>query len=218
MEGAASSMARPLGPSPTSPAGRSSSNDPRFHDSSASEKGNVMTNPTLDGTRSWRLGALTRKGVLVVHIVSAGVWIGIDIVMAVFIFTALLADDYNTKALCFLALELFAVWPLLTTGLVCLASGVVLGLGTKYGLVRYWWVAIKLVLNIVLSALVLVALQPVVTEAAEQGRQFAAGAPASLAVGDLIFPPIVSPTALLIATVLAVFKPWGRVRKRPATQ
>lgn len=158
-----------------------------------------------------------RKGVLVVHIVSAGVWIGIDVVMGVFIFTALLADD-NTRALCYQALELFAVWPLLATGLVCLASGIVLGLGTKYGLVRYWWVAIKLALNIVLSALVLVALRPEVTEAAEQGRRFAAGEAASLAVGDLIFPPIVSPTALLIAVVLAVFKPWGRIRKRLATQ
>ena len=150
-----------------------------------------MTNPTIGSNRPWRLGARTRKGVLVVHIVSAGVWIGIDVVMAVFIFTALLVDDDNTKALCFLALELFAVWPLLTTGLICLASGVVLGLGTKYGLVRYWWVAIKLVLNIVLSALVLIALRPEVSRAAEQGWRFAAGEPASLVVGNLIFPPIV---------------------------
>ena len=78
--------------------------------------------------------------------------------------------------------------------------------------------ATKLVLNIVLTALVLVALGPEVTEAAEQGRRFAAGEPASLVVGNLIFPPIVSPTALLIAVVLAVFKPWGLMRKRPATQ
>jgi uncharacterized membrane protein len=178
-----------------------------------------MTNyPTLGDARPWRLGARLRKSVLVVHIVSAGAWIGIDVVMAVFIFTALFANDDNTKALCYQALELFAVWPLLTTGLVCLASGVVLGLSTKYGLVRYWWVAIKLVLNIVLTALVLVALRPEVTEAAEQSRRFAAGAPASLAVGNLIFPPIVSPTALLIAVVLAVFKPWGLIRKRSATQ
>jgi len=177
-----------------------------------------MTNPILGDTRSWWLGARTRKGVLVVHIVSAGVWIGIDVVMAVVIFTALLADDDNTKALCFLALKLFAVWPLLTTGLVCLASGAVLGLGTKYGLVRYWWVAIKLVLNIVLTALVPFALAPEVSRAAEQGWRFAAGEPASLVVGNLIFPPIVSPTALLIAVVLAVFKPWGRIRKRTATQ
>ena len=157
-----------------------------------------------------------RKGVLVVHVVSAGVWIGIDVVMGVVIFTALLSADDNTRALCYRALELFAVWPLLTTGLVCLASGVVLGLGTKWGLVRYWWAAIKLALNILLTTLVLVALRPGVMEAAEQGRRFASGDPASLAVGDLIFPPVVSPTALLIAFVLAVFKPWGRIRKRPA--
>jgi hypothetical protein len=159
-----------------------------------------------------------RKGVLVAHIASAGVWIGIDVVMAVVIFTALLADDENIKALCFRALELFAVWPLLTAGLVCLASGIVLGLGTKYGLVRYWWVAIKLMLNVVLVALVPIALRPEVTRAAEQGWRFEAGEPAWLVVGDLIFPPIVSPAALLIAVVLAVFKPWGRIRKRPATQ
>jgi hypothetical protein len=159
-----------------------------------------------------------RKGVLVVHIVSAGAWIGIDVVMGIIIFTALLTEDDNTRALCYRALELFAVWPLLTTGLVCLASGIVLGIGTKWGLVRYWWVAIKLALTIVLTTLVLVALRPGVIEAAEQGRRFAAGEPASLAVGDLIFPPIVSPTALLIAFVLAVFKPWGRIRKHPAPQ
>jgi hypothetical protein len=168
------------------------------------------------GGRPWRLGARMRKGVLVVHIVSAGTWIGIDVVMGVVIFTALLAEDDYTRALCYRALELFAVWPLFTTGLVCLASGIVLSIGTKWGLVRYWWVAIKLALNIVLTTLVLVALRPGVIEAAEQGRRFAAGEPASLALGDLIFPPIVSPTALLIAFVLAVFKPWGRIRKRPA--
>ena len=177
-----------------------------------------MTGLGSGGVRPWRLGARTRKAVLVVHIVSAGVWIGIDVVMGVVIFTALLADDGITKALCYQALELFAVWPLLTTGLVCLVSGVVLGLGTKYGLVRYWWVAIKLVLNVVLTALVLVALRPGVTEAAEQGRRFMTGEAASLAVGDLIYPPIVSPSALLIAVVLAVFKPWGQIRKRRKPQ
>lgn len=175
-----------------------------------------MENLGLGGIRSWRLGARTRKGVLAVHIVSAGAWIGIDVVMAVVIFTALLTDNASTKALCYRALELFAVWPLITTGLLCLASGVILGLGTKYGLVRYWWVAIKLALSILLIVLVPVALRPEVIEKAEQGRQFAAGETVSLAVGSLIFPPIVSPTLLLVAFVLAVFKPWGLIRKRQA--
>ena len=173
-----------------------------------------MENLGLDGAPWWQLGAKTRKGVLVVHAVSAGAWIGIDVVMGVLVFTALLAGSEGTRALCYQALELFAVWPLIVTGLVCLASGVVLGLGTKYGLVRYWWVAIKLALNVVLVVLVVFVLRPGVIEMAEQGRRFMAGEPASLAVGGLIFPPIVSASALLVATVLAVFKPWGRIRKR----
>ena len=142
-----------------------------------------------------------------VHLASAGAWLGIDVVMAVLVFTALGSDDDRTKALSFRALELVAVGPLLAAGLVCLLSGVLLGLGSRYGLVRYWWVAVKLVLNLVLTGLVLASLAP----------QFDAGLPVSLGVGDLIFPPIVSPTALLVAMVLAVFKPWGRIRN-PTTR
>ena len=170
-----------------------------------------MSNIGLGVAWPWRLGARTRKGFLVVHIVSAGTWIGIDVVMAV-VFTALLADDY-TKALCYRALEMFVVWPLFASGLVCLASGIVLGLGTKWGLLRYWWVAVKLALNLVLVVLVTFALRPGVSEMAERGLRYMTGEAASLAVGDLIFPPIVSTSALLIAFVLAVFKPWGRLRK-----
>jgi hypothetical protein len=117
-----------------------------------------MTGLGSGGARPWRLGTRTRKGILVVHIVSAGVWIGIDVVMGVVIFTALLGDD-ATRALCYQALELFAGWPLVVTGLVCLASGVVLGLGTVYGLVRYWWVAIKLAITAVLTAVVFLVLE-----------------------------------------------------------
>jgi hypothetical protein len=168
----------------------------------------------------WRLGAGTRKSVLVVHIASAGAWLGVDVVMAVLVFRALLTDDSGAKALSFRALEVVAVGPLLACGLVCLLSGVLLGLSSRYGLVRYWWVAVKLILNLVLTGLVLVALAPEVAAHAGQARQFDAGLPVPLEVGQLIFPPIVSPTALLVAMVLAVFKPWGRIRRsdRPGTR
>ncbi|WP_432981188.1 hypothetical protein [Dactylosporangium sp. CA-233914] len=162
-----------------------------------------------------RLGVRTRKAVLVVHIASAGAWLGIDVAMAVVIFTAVFTDDTGIRALCYQALQLFAVWPLFTAGTVCLASGVVLGLGSKYGLVRYWWVATKLALNILLVGLVPIALRPGLYGLSELGRQLAAGQSVTASVGDMIYPPIVSPAALLIATVLAVFKPWGRIRRRP---
>ena len=173
-----------------------------------------MTGPGAGTRRSdvrWRLGARTYKGVLLVHLAAAGTWLGIDVVMGVLVFTALLTADEGVKALSFQALELFAPRTLFAAGTLCLGSGVVLGLGSRFGLVRYWWVVAKLALNLVLTGLVPLALSPGVSAAAEQARQFAAGAPAALAVGDLIFPPIVSPTALLVAMVLAVYKPWGRI-------
>ena len=172
-----------------------------------------MTQLAAPGGVRWRLGNRTRKGVLVLHIASAGAWLGVDVVMGVLIFTAVARDDPATRALSYRALELVAVGPLLACGLICLLTGIVLGLGSRWGLVRYWWVAAKLALNLVLTGLVLVALAPEVAAHADQARQFQAGLPALLEVGQLVFPPIVSPAALLLALVLAVFKPWGRIRQ-----
>lgn len=167
-----------------------------------------------DRSITWRLGVRTHKGVLLLHILAAGTWFGLDVAMAALVFTAVAADDPATKAYCYRALELFAVWPLFTAGLVSLVTGVVLGLGTTYGLLRYWWVAIKLALNIVLTVLVLVALRPEVTSLADRGQQFAAGDAVTFVEDNIVFPPVVSPIALLIAFILAVYKPWGRIRRR----
>jgi uncharacterized membrane protein len=167
---------------------------------------------TVRSEPSFRLGARGRKTFLLVHIVSAGVWVGLDVAMGVLVFTSLRTDNPAVRATSYQALELFAVWPIVIAGMLCLASGVVLGLGTKYGLIRYWWVALKLVLNIVLTALVLVLLRPGLVELAARGRAMAAGEAVATQLGDMIFPPIVSTLALIVAMALSVYKPWGRIR------
>jgi hypothetical protein len=152
-----------------------------------------------------KLGKRTRKGLLAAHIVTSGAWIGMEMVMGVLVFTAL--SDPSLAVACYRALGQFAVWPVLIMGVLCLASGVLLGLGTKYGLVKYWWVATKLGLNVILCVLVFFALRPGV-DAAASGQ----------AAGDLVFPPIVSAASLLFAVLLSVYKPWGRVRQRTYPQ
>jgi hypothetical protein len=166
-------------------------------------------------TARWPLGRRTRQSVLVLHIVSAGAWIGIDVIVAVLVLTGWFGDDPGTRGLAYRALSEFVVWPMLTAGLVCLATGLLLGMATKWGLVRYWWVLVKLVLNLVLCTLVLVALQPGMGDVGAYGTELAAGAdPDPARVSDLFFPPAVSLTTLSIATVLAVMKPWGRTRRK----
>lgn len=170
-----------------------------------------MSRTIAQAPAPWRMRPRTRKAVLVAHIVTAGAWIGLDVMLGVLVFTPLLTTDPATVALCYQAMPLL-YRPILLSGLACLATGVVLGVGTHHGLVRHWWVLVKLALNILLTALVVVLLGPALADAAELGRQLAAGAAVDVDTSNLVFPPVVSGTALVVATVLAVYKPWGRVR------
>ncbi len=167
--------------------------------------------------RPRRLGARTRKWILLAHIVSAGLWFGIDAALGILVCTALLSDDVTVVATSLQVLPFFAVWPMVITSLATLITGVVLGLGTKYGLVRWWWVAVKLAVNVLMVVLILFSLRPGLYDVAEYGRQLAAG---GTPVGDpagLIPPVIVAPSLLLLANVLSVLKPWGRIRRtKPA--
>ncbi len=164
-------------------------------------------------TARWpRLGTRTRRAVLITHIASAGAWLGVDVAMAVLIVRAMTTDEPGTLAFSLQALELVSIWPLLVCGLLCLLSGIVLGLGSKWGVLRYWWVAVKLVLNLVLTGLVLVSLRTEVHEQADLARRVASGEVVTFDLSDLIYPPTVSPTLLLVAIALSVIKPWGRLR------
>ncbi|MCR6485688.1 hypothetical protein M8542_22955 [Amycolatopsis sp. OK19-0408] len=141
-----------------------------------------------------------RKWWLVGHIVSAGAWIGIDAVLGILVCTALITGDAAVRATALAALGLFAVWPMLIAAVLALGTGAVLGLGSKYGLLRYWWVAVKLAINVLMAVLILFALRPGINEAATNPE-------------GLLYPVVVAPSLLLFASVLSVFKPWGRVRK-----
>lgn len=160
----------------------------------------------------WRLSRGWRRLTLVLHVAAAGAWIGIDVVVAVLVLTGWFADDVQLRSLAYRALAEFVVWPMLASGLVCLATGVVLGVGTKWGLVRYWWVAVKLVLNLLLCTLILVLLAPGMDAVASYGEDLLTGTPSTSRVETLFFPPAVSLTTLAIATALAVYKPWGLMR------
>ncbi|MFI0366747.1 hypothetical protein ACH35V_02640 [Actinomadura sp. 1N219] len=161
----------------------------------------------------FKLGRRWRKAVLVTHIVSAGAWIGIDVMVAVLVLTGRFGSSDEVRGLAYEALATFVVWPMLGAGLLSLTTGLILGLGTRWGLVRYWWVAIKLVLNLVLCTLIWVALRPGMDEVGAYGRDLVNGAPEPAAISNLFFPPAVSLATLTLATVLAVAKPWGRIRR-----
>src|SRR5690625_5858887 len=122
-----------------------------------------MSTPTTStgrataGGRSHRgrppLRSPLRKAVLVIHLLSAGAWIGIDVLVAVLVLVGWFGQP-STAGLAYRALGTFVAVPMLVAALVCLATGLLLGLATRWGLVRYWWVLVKLVLTVVLCVLI----------------------------------------------------------------
>lgn len=173
-----------------------------------------MTTYERTTAAAFRLNRSWRKITLIMHIVAAGAWIGIDVMVAVFVLVGWFGTDVEVRSVAYQALATFVVLPMLISGLTCLATGLVLGWGTKWGLLRYWWVAVKLALNLLLCTLILVALQPGMDAVGAYGRDLVDGEPDASAVSTLFFPPAVSLTALTFATVLAVAKPWGRIRQQ----
>jgi len=161
-----------------------------------------------------KLAPRARKAVLTVHIVSSGAWIGVDVLVAVLVGVGLAGGSDAARGLALRALAEFVVAPMLISALVCLASGLLLGLATKWGLVRYWWVAVKLVMNVLLCVLIVVALSPGMPEVAAGGAAIEAGQVPAADLSSLVFPPTVSLIALAAATLLSVYKPGGRVRRR----
>ena len=163
---------------------------------------------------SFTLSRPWRRTVLALHVLCGVGWMGLDLGLLVLVLTGLTADDGATVAAAYTAARLVipVVVPVLAVGM--LGTGVLLGLGTKWQLTRWTWVLTKLVIGLVLTTLVFVALLP----GALSIHSDLAGTATEVrdAVGragqDLLYPPIVSFTALGFALVLSIWKPWGRTR------
>ncbi len=115
---------------------------------------------------------------MILHVACSVGWLGVLAACLALRFTA------QAAAATTLADVLF-----LPATLLVLVTGVVLGLGTKWGLVKFYWVLAKLLVALVL-----------------------------LAVANLVFPDGATLTFLTFATslalVLSITKPWGRIRRR----
>lgn len=168
-----------------------------------------------DRVPGWRLSPRQRKVTLLVHIVSGIGWMGADIVLFLLLLTGLTTDDGAVAAACYIAVGVFVPVAVPVFCLGMLGSGVLLGWGSKWGLLRYWWVTIKLAFALIMTVLVFVSLvpgindlaQPDATASADTVRDTLGSAPT-----ELMYPAVVSFTMLGIATVLSIFKPWGRTR------
>jgi hypothetical protein len=150
------------------------------------------------------IGKRLRRVMVFVHVVVSTGWMGAGAANVVLTFTAGLGDDPQVRRACYVLVRTIDTWLVIPGAFAALVSGVVLSVLTPWGLARYWWVLVKLVL----TTAVIVFSTFFVGVWVE--RSITAGIAASPHAVELMVGPLASMAAFLLMTWASVAKPWGR--------
>lgn len=152
-----------------------------------------------------------RRWTLVLHVVVSVGWLGVDLTVLTLGATALVTGDDAMRHAAYVAMDLVGGTLLVPIALLALTTGLLLSLGTRWGLVRHWWVLVKFGITTVAATLTIFLLRPGLDEAARTGLDELVQERVNLVIA-----PTVALTLYTTATVLSVLKPWGRTRWAPS--
>jgi len=175
----------------------------------------VTTAPAAAGpsgaVRARRLSPGWRKTALSVHVISSAGWVGVHGSLLTLAALGWATGSEATREVVYGAAGSLSGLLILPLSLTALASGLILALGTPWGLFRHYWVAIKLGLTALLVVGSNLSIGPAIR--AIGADPAAAGAADRLSgLGALS----VSFTVLLATVLLSTVKPFGRIGRRAA--
>jgi hypothetical protein len=147
-----------------------------------------------------------RKLALTVHLTSSVGWIGAVLAYLALGVAAVTSSDTQTVRAAWTAMDVTGWWVIVPLALAAVVTGLVMSLGTRWGLFRHYWTVISLALTVVCTV-VLVLHMPTVSMMARLAQN-ADGADLRALGGDL-FHPSVGLLLLLTIAVLNVYKPAG---------
>lgn len=147
-----------------------------------------------------------RKAALAAHLTVSVGWIGTVVAYLALGVAATISRDVQTVRSAWMAMELTGWYVILPLAIASLISGLVMALGTRWGLFQHYWVLFSFILTL-LAAVVLALHMPTVSAMADVARG-AEGATLYDLGGDLLHPGI-GLLVLLVIQVLNVYKPRG---------
>ena len=153
-----------------------------------------------------------RKLALTAHVAFSVGWLGAVAGFLALSIAGLTSQNAEVIRASYVAMDLIGLSIIVPMSLAALASGLVLSLGTEWGLLRYYWVLIKFGLTILITLMLLLHQFTAVAEAA---RRVAGTALGTLPVLGHLATQLVSDAGLgllvlLMITALSIYKPWGK--------
>lgn len=149
-----------------------------------------------------------RRTLLVTHVAASAAWLGLSLCLLVLAVAGITGGSAAARRFVYQAMAVFGDWLVAPLALLTFGTGLVLSLGTHWGLARHRWVWTKFWLTLIAGTASLLALRPELDHAA---AAVAAGEPVD--GYSLLFPPGVSLTLYVFMTALSVLKPWGPTRR-----
>ena len=150
-----------------------------------------------------------RKFALTAHVTSSVGWLGAVVAYLALAVAALTAQEAQVVRSAYLAMELITWCLIVPLAFASLLTGLVVSLGTTWGLFRHYWVLLKLLITILATILLLVHTQPIGVLAAVAREATLSRADVGRLQIQLVGDAGFALLALLVATTLGVYKPRG---------
>ncbi|MGH3586277.1 MAG: DUF2269 family protein [Pseudonocardia sp.] len=150
-----------------------------------------------------------RKLVVLAHVVGSVGWLGVSAGFLVLTLALHGESDPATLRFGYSLHELTVAWLARPAALLTLFTGLVLALGTRWGLTRHWWVPAKLAL-LLATVVVTISVSPEMLRYAVE-RAETAGTPDYLRAQSVLVAMAFYHVGMIgAAAALSVFKPGGR--------
>ncbi|WP_219416671.1 DUF2269 domain-containing protein [Pseudonocardia nigra] len=143
------------------------------------------------------------------HLTASVGWIGAVAVYLALGVAAAISEDARTARAAWIAMELTGWSVIVPLALATLLTGIVMALGTPWGLFRHYWVLIALVLTALATGVLLLRM-PTLSRLADRAREADAADLGEL--GNDLVHPSAGLVVLLVVMVLNMYKPRGTTR------
>ena len=168
----------------------------------------------------WRLSPGQRKALVAAHIVVSVGLLGLSTALFVLATAAALTSDLATSQAAYRSMAIFTRGVVQPVAILTLATGVLLSLGTKWGLFQHTWIAVKLALTVATILNGMLNLGPAVQRAIALTASASAASPPDLGTTALVAIAVPGINVLMLgaATAISVYKPWGRLSRTAANR
>jgi hypothetical protein len=150
-----------------------------------------------------------RKLALTTHVTASVGWSGALAVFLAHNIVAVTSEDVQMVRAASLAMGLTAWFVILPLSLMSLVTGIVQALGTAWGLLRHYWVVVKLFLTVFATVVLLLKLAPISDLAGAAARPTFSRIDFGELKASLLIHAGVGLLVLLTITTLAIYKPAG---------